>query len=67
MEILLKQPIFLKLTLSVQLLVVWWSEVSLTAIVSTPSNHMEAPKVEGKIYGLDTAQKFLASVKLRSD
>lgn len=51
MEILLKQPIFLQLKLSVQLLVAWWPEVSLKAIVSTPSNHMEAPKVERTICG----------------
>lgn len=39
MEILLKQPTFLKFTLSVQLLVVWWSEVFLRAIVSTLKSH----------------------------
>lgn len=63
MEIFLKQIIFLKLTLSVLLLVLWWPEVLLTAIISSLSNPMEALKVERKIYGLDTAQKFLSGVK----
>ena len=69
MEILLKQPIFFKLTLSVQLLVVWWSEVFLRAIVSTLKSHgnTKGGEEKKKIYGLDKAQKFLAGIKPKSD